>query len=75
MIFQNLICIISFQIQFQNDHSNVHSLTVPRSIANQMTALHYAIQTENLKAIGILGKTDTAHRVAAPKTYLKTVGR
>ena len=64
-----------FIFPIQDDHSKVHSLTVPRSLSNQMTALHYAIQTENLKAIGILSKTDNINRVAAPKTYLKTVGK
>jgi hypothetical protein len=59
----------------QNDYTRIHSVYVPRSMANSMTALHYAIRTSNLNAIKLLSKKETAQRVAAPKKYLEIKGK
>ena len=40
-----------------------------------MTALLYAIRTSNLRAITLLAEKEKCERVAAPKKYLKTVGK
>ena len=58
----------------QNDYLRVHSINASRSMAVSMTALHYAIRDGNLKAIKLLCEKDGPGRVAAPISYLKTVG-
>ena len=70
-----ILIYIERAFSLQKDYSRVHTLHAPRSLANSMTALHYAIKMGNLKAIDILSKEDNSIRVSAPKKYIESVGK
>ena len=59
--------------QVVKDHSKVHDPNIKRSLGNNMSALSYALKTENLEAVRILLKTKISKaRVGLPSCSLTT---
>ena len=59
--------------QVVKDHSKVHDPNIKRSLGNNMSALSYALKSENLEAVRILLKTKVSKpRVGLPSCSLTT---
>jgi hypothetical protein len=60
------------------DRRRVSSLDVPRSVAVQLTPMHYAVAENNVAAAKILRdgqlRDQREARVAPPRCFLQTVG-